>query len=179
MTTPNEGSASTLRAYRVLDVPTSATAYLIRQRHRQLLKRWHPDLYLGGTPQHSEATQMAKLINEAYSLIQYAPLRYRSERSSSPSTTAKQHTSPPASAEVEDSDEDYPRLDRIEFWVRFVCGALLGLLASIEIVLYAYDSPSWIVGIVCLSLILTCAFASARFGDDFWGWIFGPLARWL
>src|SRR5262247_70816 len=134
-------------AYRLLDGPPPGTAHLIRQRHRQLLKRWHPDLYHQGSPQHAEATQMSKLINEAYSRIRSAPLRYASEPVPQPAESATLNGS---ASHTLDPDENYPRLDRIEFWVRFVCGGLLGTLVGAEVMLYAFAVriPDWLVILV-------------------------------
>jgi hypothetical protein len=61
---------------------------------------------------------------------------------------------------------DPPR-DRLEFWVRFVCGGLFGFVISGLIWLRMFDLTEfgWL-GIPATSLI--CAFAAVRFGDDFW-----------
>ena len=67
------------RAYQTLNVPACATTTSIKKAYRQLLKRWHPDLYSRGASMSAEATQMTRLINEAYSTIRQAPLRYYSE----------------------------------------------------------------------------------------------------
>ena len=64
------------RAYEVLGIPLSASALSIKQAYGRIAKRWHPDLYPTGTPAYDEAGQMMKLINEAYSLVEHAPLRY-------------------------------------------------------------------------------------------------------
>lgn len=77
------------RAYRVLGVTTIASAHAIKQAHRKLVKRWHPDLYKARTTEHSEATQMTQLVNEAYSAISHAPLRYRSGASTATSHSHK------------------------------------------------------------------------------------------
>jgi hypothetical protein len=63
------------RSYQVLGVPTDAAPPSIKHAYWQLVRRWHPDLYANGTPDHIEATQMAGLINEAYAAIAHAPLR--------------------------------------------------------------------------------------------------------
>lgn len=163
-------------AYRVMDVPPSATVHLIRQRHRQLLKRWHPDLYQQGTPQHGEANQMSKVINEAYSRIRFAPLRYGPEPGAQwVEAVPVDRTSSGDPA----PDEVYPRLDRIEFWVRFVCGGLLGILVGLSFLVYTYvlRLPDWLEILICLGVIFGAAFASARWGDEFWYAIFRR--RWL
>ena len=66
-------------AYQVLGVPTDSSALSIKKAYRRLLKRWHPDLYPDGTPTHVEATNMTRLVNEAYAAIANAPLIYHAE----------------------------------------------------------------------------------------------------
>src|SRR5690242_3102617 len=64
------------KAYRVLDVPTTASALAIKSNYRKLIKRWHPDRPARGSTTEVEAMTMTKAINEAYTLIENAPLRY-------------------------------------------------------------------------------------------------------
>ena len=66
-------------AYQVLGVPTDSSEPSIRKAYRRLVKRWHPDLYPNGTLAHVEATHMTRLMNEAYSAIAHAPLRYHTK----------------------------------------------------------------------------------------------------
>ena len=68
------------RAYQLLDVPYSASDRSIKRAYRRITKRWHPDRYTSGTPTYAQATQMMKLINEAYSQIANAPLRCDDEQ---------------------------------------------------------------------------------------------------
>jgi curved DNA-binding protein CbpA len=65
-------------AYRVLGVSSDASAHAIKSAYRALVKRWHPDRYPPNTRDHADASQMTVLINQAYSAVQYAPLRYAS-----------------------------------------------------------------------------------------------------
>jgi hypothetical protein len=67
---------------------------------------------------------------------------------------------------------DPPR-DWFEFWVRFTCGAFFGLIAGALLWLRGF----WRLELGWLALPmagLACAFAAARFGDNFWirfvGW---------
>ena len=62
--------------------------------------------------------------------------------------------------------------DWFEFWIRFACGALLGLLISIRLVLYWYDENPAILVPVGVGVILLSGFAAARYGDRFWHSIF-------
>ena len=163
----------------LLNVPPTATAHLIRLRHRQLLKRWHPDLYRQGTTEHREATEMSKKINEAFSQIRHAPLRYQ-PNANQPASSRRApdfHKSQAAQTSGEIPEEDLPRLDRIEFWVRFVCGVLFGILISAEIALSTYGNglPSGLIAMICLGAVAGCGYASARWGDKFWYAIF---RRW-
>lgn len=71
------------------------------------------------------------------------------------------------------SSETLPKTDWLEFWVRFVCGALLGIVVSLGLVLnliFVGDSfklpASLIAGIVGVTLV--CGLAAARYGDRFW-----------
>ncbi len=86
------------RAYSLLDVPCSASARSIKQAYRRIAKRWHPDRYQAGTPAHAEATQMMKCINEAYALIENAPLLCRPAKSAattnSPSSEPSNYADP-------------------------------------------------------------------------------------
>jgi DnaJ domain len=167
------------RAYQTLNVPASATTTSIKKAYRQLLKRWHPDLYSHGASMHAEATQMTRLINEAYSTIRQAPLRYYAEGP------------PQARAVRRENDRKNPakartlqplNTDRIEFWVRFVCGAVLGFCVALVIAVDALTdlAESHVSATTALGLLLTCmfgcGFASARYGDRFWQTVIG---RWL
>lgn len=77
------------RAYQLLDVPYWASDRSIKRAYRRITKRWHPDRYTSGTPTYTEATQMMKLINEAYSQIANAPLRYYDEQTAAAPRTQK------------------------------------------------------------------------------------------
>ena len=48
----------------------------IRRAYRQLMQRWHPDLYKSGSPMQTTAEDMAKEINEAYDQL-YRKKLYR------------------------------------------------------------------------------------------------------
>lgn len=162
------------RAYQLLGVPLSASAHSIKQAYRRLVKRWHPDRYPSGTTAHTEATQMSKLINEAYSKIERAPLRYHIEASPPARRTTAQamRTSPTES--TRQTDEKFPNTSRLEFWVRFVCGALFGAIVGLDLLLnFTEFSAGVVLGMV--GLILVFAFASVRYGDKFW---YSILRRW-
>jgi hypothetical protein len=118
-------------------------------------------------------------INEAYSTIRKAPLRYYSD-APAPARTVQ----PDYRAESRPRAQTLRPLNtsRIEFWVRFVCGAVLGFFVSLLIAVDALTDAAeiQISGLMALGLLLTCmcgfGFASARYGDRFWQTVIG---RWL
>jgi DnaJ domain len=166
-------------AYRVLGVPPEASAHSIKQAYRQLVKRWHPDLCEEDTPTHVEATHMVTLINEAYSAIAHAPLRYfdetysqQVERRSGPTTSTS--TNEP----IRVNTENIPKTDRLEFWVRFVCGAVAGVFVCLDLIFSAMPDSSSSLSLLALGalgVVLAFGFGAARYGDKFWYSIF---RRW-
>jgi hypothetical protein len=155
------------RAYQILGVPPSASAHSIKQAYRRMLKRWHPDLYAAAAAQHAEATEMTRLINEAYSAIAHAPLRYQREMAS----TLRANPAPAAPDSARDPSvrhfNPFPMPDRLEFCIRFVLGALFGILLGFRLVLFYSESP----GVLAVGVLTTAAvlgLAAARYGDRFW-----------
>ena len=172
------------RAYRVLNIAPNASALTIKQEYRKLLKRWHPDLQHAGTTAHAESTEMSQRINEAYALIQHAPLRY--ERFASAKNTGPQPMQTESTAwqdfilrQAMRADANTPqRMDRLEFWVRFVCGAIFGCGVAFVLALdvhprrgYAY--PDAVIVPIFLLIVVALGYASARFGDRFWYGLLG------
>jgi hypothetical protein len=176
-------------AYQVLGISHDASAHSIKQAYRRLIKRWHPDLASPGTIAHNESSQMTCLINEAYAKIANAPLRYRAAayyqtKNASGIPGASYKTAPQYQTQSNQEmlrDEDLPNIARIEFWVRFVCGFLFGLLMSfvflVELALRSSDHASLLL-LVCAAIPFACAFGSARFGDQFWLIFFRDSDRW-
>lgn len=154
------------RAYEVLGIPFSAPAPSIKKSYRRIAKRWHPDLYPSGTPSHIEATRMMKLINEAYSLVEHAPLRNHIE-TYPPSLKSTQATH---NSDKERKTADWqtlPQNDRFGFWTRFVCGAILGGLVGLRLLLiFSFDRPVLLL-VVTGGLVLGFGLGSARYGDRF------------
>ena len=176
----NDHQLTELRhAYQVFGVPTDAAAPSIKHAYRRLVKRWHPDLYANGTPAHVEATHMTRLINEAYSAIAHAPLRYHVETYSSQTRGKSSQPPSPASRErIRMTAEKIPKTDRLEFCVRFVCGAFFGVFVILDMFFSVMPDSFQFSGAVvlgALGLILGCGFAAARYGDKFWYSIF---RRW-
>jgi uncharacterized membrane protein len=62
---------------------------------------------------------------------------------------------------------EFRKTDRLEFWVRFVCGAIAGAVVGLDLFLNAFASSAGLV-LGTVGLILGSGFASARFGDKFW-----------
>jgi len=158
-------------AYRVMDVPTVSTSYTIKQRYRQMMKRWHPDLYSPGSPEHAEATQMTASINDAFSKIERAPLRYYREPQS-PFRNSAARTTPPVSGLSTNTDWDpCPFADRCEFWIRFVLGAVFGAPLGIRLwvdLAHLWNLPRSTFLLALLTTSVVCALASARGGDKVW-----------
>lgn len=158
------------RAYELLGVPESASTHVIKHAYRVMAKRWHPDLYRPGTPEQAEASRMMELINESYSTILRAPLRY------APQPT-EQASRPVNNIPVMSEPEPLVAMDRLEFWVRFICGSILRIFISAGFALrtnvfFAELSPSLVV-CVAIVIVLACGFGAARGGDKFWYAIFG------
>jgi preprotein translocase subunit Sec63 len=154
-------------AYRILGVPPSASALSIRRAYRRIAKRWHPDLYQAGTPAHDEATQMMALINDAYTLIESAPLLSPRNSSRYPETSNKTHPPPYHYWDMRMMRLDKLLVaDRFSFWVRFVFGAFFGVLMSLRLILKSYDTSGTFIA--SAFIVLGCALASAKYGDRFW-----------
>ena len=175
MASEEDRFADLKRSYQILGVPVSASAHSIKQAYHHLVKRWHPDRYSSGTPSYAEATKMMALINEAYSRIAHAPLRYHIN--SYPA--ASQRRAYPVVREAKycaRTRDTLPITSRLEFWVRFVSGAVLGIFMSVSLVLSFYDTPKLMI-LGSVGLIVGCAFSSAFLGDRFWrrvleyGWL--------
>ncbi len=62
--------------FRSLGLNPGAGPVEIKRAYRQLMQRWHPDLYKAGSPMQTTAEDMAKEINEAYDQL-YRKKLYR------------------------------------------------------------------------------------------------------
>ncbi|MFZ0540428.1 MAG: J domain-containing protein [Candidatus Sulfotelmatobacter sp.] len=177
MPTDPSGFSDIKRAYELLGVPDSASTHVIKRAYRVMAKRWHPDLYLAGTPEQAEAARMMKHINEAYGTIQRAPLRYgtRGYTGMTPQQ-AKQAPTPINDIPVA-PEHELVGMDKLEFWVRFVCGSILGIFVSVGVALrtnlFSADTPPIAVLSLAIAIVLACGFGAARGGDRFWYAIFG------
>ena len=184
-------------AYRVLNVPWDAPPRAIKGSYRKLVKRWHPDRHLPGTPAHTESTLMTSLLNESYALIADAPLQaghatpFSSGRQNAP--TADDEAEPSGGWRDEyvarDAAEDFlddrrvidnarkagavddaaRPFDWLGFIVRFVIGAAFGVVLSFQVVVDSGQGEDE-RGILftAIAVILGCGFASGFGGDKFW-----------
>ena len=121
---------------------------------------------------------MMEHINEAYSTIQRAPLRYGTRGYTGvPPEQAKRAPTPVNDIPAVPGHEPFVAMDKLEFWVRFVCGSILGIFASAGIALrtnlFSADTPPISVLCVAIVIVLACGFGAARGGDRFWYAIFG------
>lgn len=154
------------QAYGLLNVPPSSSPEEIKKAYRRLIKRWHPDHYPSGTPAYAEATQMTALINEAYSQISSAPLRYGAANPSTLRTHANSVSYGPLDPSEEILRDLSPNIgQRIDFWTQlgfrsfFTALALFGLvfLASFTFAKHA----TWRF-FVFLGVELACGFAIVK-----------------
>ncbi len=71
------------------------------------------------------------------------------------------------------------KTDRLEFWVRFVCGALFGLLMGLYVTLNFLEGPV----VAALGIAFTAAVgfgvAAVKYGDRFWERTLRILRSWL
>lgn len=167
--------------YNLLGLPIYASAPAIRRAYHRIVKRWHPDLYPEGSREQAEATQMMKELNEAYAYIQHAPLRYHVESYPKVKETrarAQASYHGVQTTGVTPQRENLPVTDRMEYWIRFVCGALFGLfICTWAIVLFSRHPL--VALLICIVATLTCAFSAVREGDGFWYRILGvSWQRW-
>jgi len=168
------------KAYLVLNVPEAASALAIKASYRKLIKRWHPDKPTTSAATQDESVMMTKLINEAYALIENAPLRYYSGRD--PHATQKAEKKTQSEAKTRNVNEvDLSKMffneKRIEYAVRIVCGAISGAFVGLAFSLDAVQD-----GIAVMAAVAICAVGFAigamKYGDKFWREIFGIWWRW-
>jgi hypothetical protein len=165
------------RAYRVLDVHTSASALAIKSNYRKLIKRWHPDRPATGVATEAEASFMTKLINEAYALIENAPLRYYSGTGTS-KTAEKKHAGPkPRNINEVDLSKMFFNEKRIEYAVRITCGAISGAFVGLAFSLDFFREDLEIVAGIALCAIGFAA-GAVKYGDRFWRAAFGNWWMW-
>ncbi|MBH8551140.1 dynamin family protein [Nostocaceae cyanobacterium CENA357] len=57
------------RAYNILGLPINASLAEVKQAYRNLVKKWHPDLFISKSQQQKQAQDKMHLINEAYTIL--------------------------------------------------------------------------------------------------------------
>ena len=165
------------RSYRVLDVPTSASALAIKSNYRKLIKRWHPDKPATNAATSEEAMTMTKLLNEAYALIENAPLRYYSGEDSAKSLKVATAAPKPRRLNEVDLSKMISDEKRIEYAVRIVFGAISGAFVGMALMFDASQQGAWIVAGIGLGAIGFAA-GAVKYGDRFWRAVFGNWWMW-
>jgi curved DNA-binding protein CbpA len=164
------------KAYRVLNVPEAASALAIKASYRKLIKRWHPDKPATSAATQDESVMMTKLINEAYTLIENAPLRYFDEK---PATSAAEKSE----GRIEER-RGFRSLKgarvaliekRVEYAVRIGCGMLSGAFIGLLFGERLNDENVFTGVLICALLF---AAGAVKVGDKFWRKMLGIWWRW-
>ncbi|MFZ3332329.1 MAG: DnaJ domain-containing protein [Candidatus Acidiferrales bacterium] len=160
-------------AYRVLDVPWDASPRAIKASYRKLVKRWHPDRYPPGTESHSANADAGADLSGS-SRNECIPR--------DPQQDAADFYRIMERARVAGARDDTARpFDWFGFIVRFVLGALFGVLMGFEVMVRMWTSALGVshdlLPLAMAATILFCAFASAFGGDAFWRSI-RPSSTW-
>lgn len=179
MTTDDPAIEKFKKAYRVLDVPEAASALAIKANYRKLIKRWHPDKPATSAATSAEATMMTKMINEAYSLIENAPLRYYEHRTTAKATSHKPWYRAREKRGVESlSDAEVALIEkRSEYAVRIICGILCGAFVGLT---FAVDLVKSDVEIFGAAVVCAIGFGAGavKLGDKLWREVFGIWWKW-
>ncbi|BAY36566.1 heat shock protein DnaJ-like protein [Nostoc sp. NIES-2111] len=56
-------------AYKILELPQTASLADVKQAYRNLVKKWHPDLFVGKPQLQKQAQEKMHLVNEAYNIL--------------------------------------------------------------------------------------------------------------
>lgn len=133
---------------------------------------------------------MSRLINEAYDKIERAPLRYHVE--AHPDYARGQNTTPAPRKPLEPWVDPFPNAERIEFWVRLVCGIAFGAFAGFSFLTRSYLANDSFGGssfhsnkhfafelpldlAIAIGIAIVFGVGAVRGGDKFWTSIF---RRW-
>ncbi|MBD0304808.1 MAG: DnaJ domain-containing protein, partial [Tolypothrix sp. T3-bin4] len=57
------------RAYSILGLPANASQAEVKQAYRTLVKKWHPDLFVGKPQLLKQAQEKMHLVNDAYAIL--------------------------------------------------------------------------------------------------------------
>lgn len=153
------------RAYRVIGVRPDTSAFRIKREYRRLAKMWHPDKWPLGSLQNQHAGERMREINDAFRLIQHAPLRYGFETQAKVTIRANNSQQPPVhrAASI---------INQFEYIIRIMAGVIFGCFVSFVLILSDMPLP------VAVVLPLLTAAASAVYGDSFWRWVLKYLWLW-
>lgn len=169
------------KAYRVLDIPETASALAIKSSYRKLIKRWHPDKPTTSAATQAEATMMTKLINEAYSLVENAPLRYYTgsgpERPESPPEQPRTSKKKLQSVNEVDLSQMFFNEKRIEYAVRIVCGMFAGAFVGLSVSVDLFRTAPETLVAIALGAVGFAA-GAVKYGDKFWRAVFGKWFEW-
>lgn len=146
------------RAYHLLEVRPTASAFVIKQSYRQLAKRWHPDKWLMQTVDQHHATEKMKDVNSAYMLIRHAPLRYHG------STIDEEKVGRDSTSTLKSTSGHGLINDGTENVVRFFCGAIIGFVLAL--VFMVKEIPGAIVYTTCIPTLF--GWLAMHLGDNFW-----------
>ena len=110
---------------------------------------------------------MTQLINQAYFEIKHAPLRYYIGAGPLAQEGSGDSSCPPTIDLINKNRRTAPKTDKLEFWVRFVCGALFGAFVSFRLLMDLFERPTILVVAIATALF-GFGFATAKYGDRFW-----------
>jgi len=179
MTNDGQAVEHLKKAYRVLDVPATAAARAIKSNYRKLIKRWHPDRPATQAATAAEAMVMTKILNEAYALIENAPLRYYEERQAAKASPEKLGTRAREKRGLAAlSDAEAALIEkRVEYAVRIICGLLSGAFIGL---IFAEDLLRNNTETFSAALVLALLFGAGavKLGDKIWREIFGIWWKW-
>jgi DnaJ-class molecular chaperone len=167
------------KAYRVLDVPEASSALAVKSNYRKLIKRWHPDKPATSAATSDEAMMMTKVINEAYALIENAPLRYYSgmEQAAEDKKETKAGEANIRDVSEVDLSKMFFNEKRIEYAARIAFGVISGAFVGTALMLDFSKDGTWIVTGIVLGAIGFAA-GAVKYGDRFWRAVFGNWWMW-
>ncbi|HEY1235953.1 MAG TPA: DnaJ domain-containing protein [Candidatus Binatia bacterium] len=161
--------------YQILGVARSASADQIRSAYRELVKKYHPDLFVAPDAK-AEATEKLRIINEAYAVLGNPDRRERYDRrfvqipKDNPRArrTARRETARvrPAAARLQTN-----KLQLLKHALRFSKKRIAYLvLATVVVLVFTYATRSEQRVIVAFSLFEKLEVSSAKGASQANGW---------
>jgi hypothetical protein len=156
-------------AYIVLNIPHAAPSGAIKKAYRNMIKKWHPDLFPAESDDQALATEMTQKITQAYCLVKNAPLQNHIQSD----TFTKIHVSAqepvaPAAENMDFNARPYPVWLRIAF---FVIGAFIGAVFIAPPLLWmnrTQHSNDSVMLFFYIAIVIACGIGSERYGEIFW-----------